>query len=106
MRGTGPQNDPAVKDDLHAAAAPAGIEKGVGEVALGVGTVEPDGLLGAGDDDGLAGVLDEVGHGGSCVRHRVRSVADHEAVVIVVILFQNLSKLQPVLRVHICAVNV
>ena len=51
-------------------------------------------------------VYEEVGHGGSCVRHCIRSVADHEAIVIVIVFFQDLSKLQPVFRVHVCAVDV
>ena len=96
LAGTGPQNDPAVKDDLHAAAAPAGIEKGVGEVAFGVGAIEPDGLLGAGEDNGLGAVLNQIAQGRRRIGHGVRAVADDEAVVVVVVLPDGLGRPQPV----------
>ena len=97
----------SVKDDGHAVGTfGGGKTQAVKKVRSSVRHVKVDGLLGAGDDDGLAGVLDEVGHGGGSVCHRISSVADHEAVVIVVILLQDLGELQPVFRVHVRAVDV
>ena len=105
LAGTGPQNDPPVKDDLHAAAAPAGVEKGIGKIALGVGAVEPDGLLGAGEDDGLGAVLYQIAQGCRRIGHGVRAVADDEAVVVVVVLPDGLGRPQPVGGVNAGAVQ-
>ena len=97
----------SVKYDRNAVSTVgSGKAQAVEKVGPRVRHVKVDGLLGACDDDRLAGVLDEVGHGGGCVGHRVRSMADHKAVVIVVVFFQNLSKFQPVFRMHVCAVDV
>ena len=45
----------------------------------------------AGDDDGLFGVLDQVGHGGSSIGHGIGAVADHKAVVVIVIFLQHMA---------------
>ena len=42
-----------------------GVEKAVKQIPPGVGVVEGDGLLGAGDHNGLGGVLNQVGQGGA-----------------------------------------
>ena len=104
---TGSGNDLSVKDDGYAMSTIRRSEaQAVEKVCPCICHVKIDRFLGTGDHDGLAGVLDEVGHGGGCVGHRVRSMADHKAVVIVVVFFQNLSKFQPVFRMHVCAVDV
>ena len=103
----GSRNDFSVKYDGHAVGAFGGSKtQAVQKVCSCVRHIEVDGLLRACDHDGLAGMLDKIGHGSSCVGHGIGAVADYEAVIIVIILFQNLSKFQPVLRVHICAVDV
>ena len=104
---TGSGNDLSVKDDGYAMSTIRRSEaQAVEKVCPCICHVKIDRFLGTGDHDGLAGVLDEVGHGGGSVCHRISSVADHEAVVIVVILLQDLGELQPVFRVHVRAVDV
>ena len=101
------RDDFSVKYDGHAVGTfGGGKTQAVQKVCSRVRHVKVDGLLGTGDDDGLAGVLDEIGHGSSGVGHGIGAVADHEAVIIVIILLQDLGELQPVLRVHIRAVDV
>ena len=41
--------------------------------------------LGASDDDGLAQVVTHEGQGGGRVRHGVRAMEDHEAIVALVV---------------------
>ena len=107
LLSAGSRNDFSVKYDGHAVGTfGGGKAQAVQKVCSCVRHVEVDGLLRTCDYDGLAGMLDEIGHGSSGVGHGIGAVADHEAVIIVIILLKNLSQLQPVLRVHICAVDV
>ena len=75
-----------------------GTEECVGEVDLGVGGIEADRLLRAGQDNGLFRALDQIGEGGGGIGHGVRAVADNEAVVAIVVLLNGLCKRDPVLR--------
>ena len=105
LSGPGPQDHPAVEHDLHPAAAPAGVQKRVDEVALGVGAVEPDGLLGSSEDDGLGAVLDQIAQGRRRVGHGIGAVADDEAVVLVVMLPDGPGQAQPMVRPDVGAVQ-
>ena len=106
LAGPGAQNDLAIEHDLHPAAAPAGIQERVGKVALGVGTVVPDGLLGPGEDDGLGAVLDEIAQGRRRIGHGVRPVGEDEAVVVIVVRPDAAGHGQPVLGGDVGAVQV
>ena len=105
LAGTGAQNDLAVKDDLHAAAAPAGVEKRIGQIPLGVGAVEPDGLLRSGQHDGLGAALHQIAEGRRRIGHGVGAVTDHEAVVLLVVVPDGLRHPQPMLGLKIGAVQ-
>ena len=83
-----------------------GIADAVEQVLPGVGAVLADGLLRAGDDDGLVGVLDHVRQRRRGVGHRVRAVADDETVIAEIILLDRLHELDPVLRRHVRAVDI
>ena len=75
----------SVKYDRNAVSTVgSGKSQAVEKVGPRVGHVKVDRLLGACDDDRLAGVLDEVGHGGGCVGHRVRSMAILDKAVVIV----------------------
>ena len=65
LPGAGTQNHLAVKDQTHPVGPlRRGVEEAVVQVEPGVGVLQTDGLLGAGDHDGLLRVLNEVGQGG------------------------------------------
>ena len=80
----------AVKDNVHPVGAVVGGEKqAVRQIGARVGIFHVDGLLGPGDHDGFGGVLNQVGQGRGGVGHGVRAVADHKAVVAVVVLLNG-----------------
>ena len=102
-----PGDDLAVKNNVYIMGAlTACKEQAVREIGLCVGDLQVDGLLGAGDDDGLFRVLNQVGEGRGGVRHGICAVADHEAIVRVIMLLYGFSDEKPVLRLHIGAVDV
>ena len=96
----------AAEDDAHPAVPGAGVPQGVQEVHFGVGGVLVDGALGPGEDDGLSGVLDEIGKGRGGVGQGVRAVAEDEAVVGAVVVLNEPGQLQPVLRPDVGGIQV
>ena len=102
----GAQDDLAVEDDADAGHLRRGGAEGVLQVDLGVCGVEADGLLGAGEDDGLGAALDEVGEPGGGVGHGVRAVGEDEAVVLLVVLPDAAGHPEPVLGGDVGAVQV
>ena len=89
--------------------APAALiqrtDHAVSQVFLGIGDLVGDGLLGTGEDDGLVGVLDQVGQRRSRVGQRIGAVADDEAIVQGVILLHGLGHHEPVFRAEVGAVD-
>ena len=83
-----------------------GIEEAVIKVAPGVGIIQGDGLLGTGDDDGLRGVLDQIGQGGGGVSHGVGPMGDDEPVILLIPLLDGSCHLQPVGGAHIGTVQI
>ena len=100
------EDDLAVEYDLNAARAVAGVKESVGQVALGVGAVKPDGLLRARDNDGLGAVLDQIAEGRGGVGHGVGAVRNDEAVVLVIMRADGLRESQPVLGADVGAVQI
>ena len=104
--GAGARDDvPAEHHHNAPAAGVKGADDAVAQVFLGVGDLVGDGLLCAGEDDGLVGVLDEVGQCRRRVGQCVGAVADDEAVVEGVIFLHGLCHHQPVLRAEVGAVD-
>ena len=64
-----------------------------------------DGLLCAGEDDGLVSVLDQIGQRRCGVSQRVGAVADDEAVIQGIVLLYGTGHGQPVLRAEVGAVD-
>ena len=83
----------------------ARAEERVGQVDLGIGRVEADGLLRARQDDRLGRALDQIAQGRRGIGHGVRAVADDEAVVPVIARADGPRDLQPVGRAEIRAVE-
>ena len=85
------------------AAGVQGAQDTVPQVLFGVGDLAGDGLLGAGQDDGLAGVLHQVAQGCRRIGQGVGAVAEDETVVAAVILFDGPGHVQPQGRAHVGA---
>ena len=75
------------------------------EVFLTVGAKLEDGELGAGDDDGLAEVLEHKTEGGGGEGHGIGAVENDEAVVAVVAVGYHAGQFHPVLGLHIARVD-
>ena len=105
LSGPRAQNHLAVEHDLHAAAAAAGVNESIGQIALGVGTVKPNGLLRAGQHDGLGAALHQITQRRSGIGHGVRAVADDKAVVAVIVFPDGAGDAQPMLGMNIGAVQ-
>ena len=104
---TGSGNYFAIKYDAYSMCIRAGCKtKRIEQVCFCIGYFHGNWFLGTGDDNRLRRVLNQVGQCRRGVCHGIGAVADHEAVIIVIILLQDLGELQPVLRVHIRAVDV
>ena len=103
--GTG--NDIAVENQHHIVRIViAGIVDAVPEIRLGVRSVNVDGLLGAGDDDGLPGILYHIAEGRRGISHGIRTVGDDKAVIAVVILLDGRYDQAPDLRTHIGGIQI
>ena len=97
----------SVKDDIDAMGFWAGGKtETVQQVGFGIGDFHVNRFLGAGDDDWLGGVLDQVGQGGCGVGHGIGAVADDEAVETAVLFMDYLGNGEPVAGLHIGAVDV
>ena len=104
--GAGARDDVAAEHHHHPpAAGVAGADDAVPQVLLGVGDLIGDGLLGTRQDDGLIGILDEVGEGRRRVRQRIGAVADDKAIVQRVIFLHGPGHHEPVLRAQVGAVD-
>ena len=74
------------------------------EIFLAVGAQLSDGELRAGDDNGFAEVFEHETQGRGCVGHRVRAVQQHEAVVGIVMVGNDMRHLHPVARFHVAGI--
>ena len=93
----GAEDHAPAEDDVHARKLPGGgADEGVGQVELGVGGVVVDGLLRAGEHDGLVGALHQIAQCRGGIGHGVGAVADDEAVIVRVMLADGPGGLQPV----------
>ena len=104
--GAGARDDMPAEHHHHAPAP--GVQRtdhAVPQVFLGVGDLIGDGLLGACQDDGLVGVLNEVRKGRRRVGQRIGAVADDEAIVEGVILLHSPGHHEPVLGAQVGAVD-
>ena len=102
----GAEDDPAAEDDVHPGKLSGGrTDKGVHEVQLGVGGVIVDGLLRAGEDNGLIRALHQIAQSRGGISHGVRAVADYKAVVPVVVLPDRVGDAQPVGGGHVGRVD-
>lgn len=70
------------------------------------GKPEIDRLLSACNDDGLGGILNQIGECGGRVGHGIRSVADDKAVVFFIVCLDGLRHGEPVFWLHIGAVYI
>ena len=85
---SGACDDFAVKDDID----PMGILAGgkaeaVQQIGFGIGYLHINGLLGAGDNNGLGRILDQVRQGRRRISHGIRSMADDKTIIIPVVGF-------------------
>lgn len=80
----GAENDAAVEHDHHAAQIGHGAAERIGQIRLGIRVFKHDGLLCARQDDGLGGILNEIGQRRGCIGHGVRAVGDDEAVIFLI----------------------
>ena len=104
---TGSHNHLAVEHDIHVLGIViGGVDEAVQQIGFCVGHVHVDGLLRAGDNDGLGGILDHIGKRRRRVCQRIRAVADHESVVFVVVFLDRTHHELPVLRGHIGGVEI
>ena len=81
-------------------------EKLPGEITPRVGILHIDGFLRAGEHDGFAAVLNQIGKRAGCVGHRIRAVGDNKTVVSVVMIPQTFGQRQPAVRRHVGGINV
>ena len=80
--GTGAGNDVPAKHHHYAPAARVdGADHAVPQIFLGIRDLVGDGLLCAGEDDGLIRVLNQVGERRRRVGQRIRAVADDKTIV-------------------------
>ena len=99
-------NDLAVEDDHDAMQmVGGGTEERVRQIDLGVGRIEADGLLRAGQDDRLFCTLNEVGERRCRIRHCVGAVADDKAVVALIMLLHSTRQRHPVFRADVGGVE-
>ena len=89
-------DDLVVKDDGDPRQVLRGTAEGVLEVNFGVRGVKADGLLGAGEDNGLGACLNEIAQRRRGVGHGVGTVGEDEAVVVVEMGPDGLGHHQPV----------
>ena len=82
------------------------VDKAVVQVEPCVRIVEQDRFLRAGNDDGLGGILNQVGQCGGGIGHGIGAVGDHKAVVQGVVFLQGGADLQPVGGADVGAVQV
>ena len=82
------------------------IEQALVQIELGVGKGVAHGLLRAGEHDGLATVLNQIGKRCRGVAHGVGAVQNHEAVVVGITLDDDVADTHPVTGAHIGAVDV
>ena len=102
---TGAENDAAVEHDHHAAQIGHGAAERIGQIRLGIRVFKHDGLLRARQDDGLGGILDEIGQRRGCIGHGVRAVGDDEAVIFLIVGADGAGDRQPVRGSHIRRVD-
>ena len=105
--GAGAQNDPAVKYDADPVGVFAGgIVERIHQIGFAVGDFKIDGLLAAGQHDGLFAVLDKIAERSGGVGHGIGAVCQHKAVITIVFLPDGIRHHLPVLRVDIGTVQI
>ena len=75
------------------------------EVLLTVGSQLSDGQLRPREDNGLGEVLQHVGEGRGGIGHRVRTMQYHKAIVVVVVVADDVAQVCPQFRRHIAGVD-
>ena len=104
--GAGARDDRPAEHHHHPAAAGVqGADDAVPQVLFGVGDLVRDGLLGAGQDDGLVRVLHQIAQGRRRIGQGVGAVAEDKAVVAAVVFLDGAGHVQPVGRAHVGAVD-
>ena len=106
LLGAGARDDVPAKHHHHAPAARVdGADHAVPQVFLGIRDLVGDGLLRAGEDDGLIRVLDEIRERRRRVRQRIRAVADDKAIVQGVVFLNGACHHEPVLLSEVGTVD-
>ena len=95
-----------VEHDGHAGQIGSRATERVCQIDFGIGRVETDGLLSAGEDHRLGAALNEIAEGRGGIGHGIRAVGDDEAIIAPIIFPDAAHHLQPVLRPHIGAVQI
>lgn len=107
LRARVPRMTRPVKNDVNAGKAVVlRGDKRVVEVAPRVGILHIDGFLRAGEHDGFAAVLNQIGKRAGRVGHRIRAVGDNKTVVSVVMIPQTFGQRQPAVRRHVGGINI
>ena len=103
----GTRNCFSIEDNGDAAGTVvAGKTKAVTQVDSGIRIFHIDRLLSACNDNGLGGILNQIGECGGRVGHGIRSVTDDKAVVFFVVRLDGLRHGEPVFWLHIGAVYI
>mmetsp|Transcript_44137 Transcript_44137/g.134412 ORF Transcript_44137/g.134412 Transcript_44137/m.134412 type:complete len:407 (+) Transcript_44137:643-1863(+) len=106
LGGAARSDEPIVEEDGHLVDGVAAREyERHDEVAAGIVVGFTEGYLGAGEDDGLAQVLEHEGEGSGGVRHRVRPHEHDEAVEVQIVRLDVVREEGPVVRSHVRAVQ-
>ena len=95
-----------VEDDGHPRQVLRRAAEGIGKVVLGIRGVKADGLLRAGEDDGLGTALNEIAQRSGGIGHGIRPVGDDKAVVKIIPLLNAPGHHQPVLGGNAGAVQI
>ena len=105
--GPAPQNGLPGENEKHTRYTRlTGKAETVQQIFPGVGDGVGQGPLGAGEDNGLAGILDEVGEGGGGVGHGICAMGNDKAVILLKIGLDSFHHKQPMLRLDVGGVNI
>ncbi len=105
--GARAENDQMIKYHMHAAGSIIrGISERVQQVVARIGVAQGNALLRAGNDNGLAVVLDQIRKRRRCIGHGIRPVGDDKAVILVVVIAYAARHLKPVVGGDVRAVKI
>ena len=103
----GSGNNLAIEDDADIAGKIIGcIQNALEQINFRISIRIGHWLLGAGQNNWLPAILDQIGKRSSCVCHRICSVKDNKSIVIVIVFHNRISDHQPLTGTHICTVDV